>query len=44
MGEAQEMYKHAMNETWIADPAEALDALIASYGRDEYEYDYDNEE
>lgn len=46
MGEAQEMYEHAMNETGIDDPAEALDALIASYGRDEYEYEYDldNEE
>ena len=38
MSEAQEMYEHAMQQTGIDDPAEALDSLIDSYGREEYEY------
>ena len=39
MSEAQEMYEHAMQQTGIDDPAEALDSLIDSYGREEYEYE-----
>jgi len=43
MSEAQEMYEHAMQQTGIDDPAEALDALIGSYGKDEYEDTYDED-
>jgi len=43
MSEAQEMYEHAMKQTGIDDPAEALDALIDSYGKDEYEDTYDED-
>jgi len=41
MSEAQEMYEHAIQQTGIDDPAEALDSLINSYGREEYEDDYE---
>jgi len=42
MGDAQDMYEHAMRETGIDDPAEALDSLISGYGREEsYQSDYD---
>jgi len=37
MSEAQEMYQHAMQQTGINDPADALDALIDSYGQEAYE-------
>jgi len=37
MSDAQEMYEHAMQQTGIDDPANALDSLIDSYGREEEE-------
>ena len=43
MSDAQEMYEHAMQQTGMDDPAEALDALIDSYGKDEYEETYDED-
>jgi len=43
MSDAQEMYEHAMRQTGIDDPAEALDSLIDSYGREEYEDSYDED-
>ncbi len=43
MGDAQDMYEHAMQQTGIDDPAEALESLMSSYSREEsYESDYDD--
>ncbi len=43
MGDAQDMYEHAMRKTGIDDPAEALESLINSYGRED-EYTYEDED
>jgi len=43
MSDAQEMYEHAMRQTGIDDPAEALESLIDSYGREEYEDSYNED-